>query len=359
MAFTEAAEKLLKTDYSQWQRIKGSESKTLTRISLLPPIAKSLVPDKILEKSGKHGAHRANAAITVGTQSSPRRKRSKRKHSKKSKRSLQPKEENILQNMLIKSRKLAVVELEKHSKALEEANMGLVETIETQDASAAAEATSLLQQYDRFGGTIASVQAWGEHQVGEARQKLQEVKVMTAQRLIDLELRLQAQNARLKASQEELHTLRTYRDKEYPVQVLRIAELQREIRKLQEEHQDERVDVEALVDTEMEKLSLMVQSRKKEILDKTVEVATCCYPTEVTQMSLHNKVMAKEVLEHKQAIRHLEKDIANLKEKRSELLDCYKQRRLLIFPDVMLLRPRCLPDTEIVLDIPLANRLPI
>lgn len=359
MAFTEAAEKLLTTDYSQWQRTKGSESKTLARKSLLPPIAKSLVPDNILEKSGKHGAYRAGAAFTVGTQSSPRRKRAKRKRSKKSKPAVQPKEENILQNMLIKSRKLAVVELERRSKALEEANMGLVETIEAQDASAAAEASSLLQQYDRFGGTIASVQAWGEQQVSEARQKLQEVKVITAQRLIDLEQQLQALNARLQASQEELHTLRTYRDKEYPVQVLRIAELQREIRKLQEAHQDERVDVEALIDTEMEKLSLMVQSRKQDILDKTAESATCCYPTDLRQMSLHNKVMIKEVLEHKQAIRDLEKDIAGLKEKRAKLLNVYKQRRILIFPDVMLQRPRCLPDTEIILNIPLANSLPI
>ncbi|XP_069099438.1 uncharacterized protein C20orf96 homolog isoform X2 [Pleurodeles waltl] len=271
MALTEAAEKLLKTDYSPWERTKGSESKTLRRTSLLPPIAKSLVRDNTLDNSGKRGAYHTSAAFTVGTQSSPWHKKGKRKSSKKSKAALQPKEDRILQNMLTKSRKLAVADSERRRKGLEEANMGLVETIKAQDASAAAEASSLLQQYDRFGGTIASVQAWSARQVSEAKQKLQEAKEITAQRLMELEQQLHALNARLQASQEELHTLRTYRDKEYPVQVLRIAELQREIRKLQEAHQDERVDVDALVDTEMEKLSLMVQSRKLEKLDKIAE----------------------------------------------------------------------------------------
>jgi hypothetical protein len=48
---------------------------------------------------------------------------------------------------------------------------------------------------------------------------------------------LRGVKAELVNAQAELHTLKTYKDKEYPVKALRIAEIKREIEKLKETQQ--------------------------------------------------------------------------------------------------------------------------
>ncbi|XP_069507062.1 uncharacterized protein C20orf96 homolog isoform X1 [Ambystoma mexicanum] len=359
MADLEAANRLLKKVYSPSQRTKEKDPESLSRKSLRPPIANNAVPCSFLQESGNHNASRSGATFTVGAQPSPSQRQAKLKSSSKNKAASNPKDIRIVQNMVIRARKLAVAELKMRCKVLEEANVGLMKTIENLDATSAAEASALLHQYDRSGGNIASVQLWSQRQVNEARDNLQNSKDMAAKRLSELEKQLLALNAKLQAFQNEVHTLRTYRDKEYPVQVLRIAELQRQVRKLQEAHQDEKEDIEALADTEMEKLSAMAQHVKVQIMEKISKAAVCGYPPVLRQMSLHNTAMTKEVQEHKEAIKELETDIATLKETHAKLLASHKERRLVIFPEVLLQRPKCHPDAEIILDIALERPIPI
>ncbi|XP_051531609.1 uncharacterized protein LOC127427830 isoform X2 [Myxocyprinus asiaticus] len=73
-------------------------------------------------------------------------------------------------------------------------------------------------------------------------------------------------------AQKELHTLKTYKDMEYPVKALQIANIERELDKLREKQQVEQEDVSLLFKKEMANLERCERQRQQAVLSAITEV---------------------------------------------------------------------------------------
>ncbi|XP_074867773.1 uncharacterized protein C20orf96 homolog isoform X2 [Carettochelys insculpta] len=254
---------------------------------------------------------------------------------------------------LTKSKRESLVELQHHSATLLETNRRLAQSIQQTDASTAKHARDLLQQYEIFGTLLSTLCDSSQNQVGVARAELQETEKMVEKNLSKLTHEVDHMNTKVQELQEELNVLRTYMDKEYPVKAIQIGSLLRSLRNLREEQQDEMDDLEDLAKTAMQQLRKKVQDEKEQILQAVAEDKVFRGLAGLKQMTLNNQILKKEVQMQKKIIRELLEEITELRKSIVNLRGSVRDPREVIFADVLLRRPKCLPDTEIVLNIPL------
>ncbi|XP_030068560.1 uncharacterized protein C20orf96 homolog isoform X3 [Microcaecilia unicolor] len=197
-----------------------------------------------------------------------------------------------------------------------------------------------------------SMQQWNQQQVEMAKQDLKEAEEMVEKQLGELQRELHELDSKLQASQEKLQILRTYRDKEFPGNMLRIGQLQRELQEHKEAQQAEKDDLEKLKNTKVDKM----KDKKESMLKSTPEEKTKHFPPSSMKMAAFNCIMTKEIKLHKQIIKELKKDISDLLEQQLFLVESRREVRQEKFADVLLQRPKCTPDMEIILDIPLREK---
>ncbi|XP_030068558.1 uncharacterized protein C20orf96 homolog isoform X2 [Microcaecilia unicolor] len=257
----------------------------------------------------------------------------------------------ILQ-VLINSTKVALKEMESHCASLLEKNHSLVQSIKQMDLSSLMYARDVLEQYNVTEKSTMSMQQWNQQQVEMAKQDLKEAEEMVEKQLGELQRELHELDSKLQASQEKLQILRTYRDKEFPGNMLRIGQLQRELQEHKEAQQAEKDDLEKLKNTKVDKM----KDKKESMLKSTPEEKTKHFPPSSMKMAAFNCIMTKEIKLHKQIIKELKKDISDLLEQQLFLVESRREVRQEKFADVLLQRPKCTPDMEIILDIPLREK---
>ncbi|XP_015220561.2 uncharacterized protein C20orf96 homolog [Lepisosteus oculatus] len=260
---------------------------------------------------------------------------------------------------LIRSRKQAIAEFEKHYAALQETNLRLAQEIREEDRISAVRAREFLNQHEKLGDSIGGFDGWSRSQIGKAKADLEETESTLKKGLQGLEEQLNKLKTEVCEAQTELHTLKTYKDKQYPVKALRIAEMQREIVKLQETHQDEREDIQLLAQSEMGKLEKSFRRTEDEMLSAVAEEKMTYIPPGVEHMLFHNSVMKKEIELHQKMISELEEKTQALEKTVQQLQQSRADIRKEIFCDVFPRRDKCAPDMDVTLNIPREEWLPI
>lgn len=257
------------------------------------------------------------------------------------------------------SRKKALVELEKHCALLQESNVRMAGEIDSTDRQSVSSAREFLIRHDKLGSSIAAFNSWSHSQMEQAKTELQEAETAAKNKLSGLHEQLRGVKAELVNAQAELHTLKTYKDKEYPVKALRIAEIKREIEKLKETQQDENEDVNLLCQTEIVYLERRSQHEEQEVLSVIAKQNVSYIPCVVKLMAAHNQTIKKEIGIHK-------KEIAELEDKNRELIKSVQELQISrtnirkdIFQDVFPKSDKCTPDMEVTLNIPREEWLPI
>ncbi|XP_043946248.1 uncharacterized protein C20orf96 homolog isoform X2 [Protopterus annectens] len=270
------------------------------------------------------------------------------------------KQENIhLFKYMIRSKRQAIAACEKQITLLMNVNGKLMQEIKEMDSSALKNARNLLEQYGKYGKAICKVSNWGQHQTDEAKNELQNTQTMVEKELKVLEKQLMEINTKVDKAKEEAHSLRVYKDTEYPIKALRISELQRETLKLNEMQQDEQEDVEQLVQAEMKKQIDIFQLKEADMLDQIVNEIMNFFPPGLKEMSFQNAVMKKEIEIHQKTTVELEKRNAELQGKVSSLTRMIKETRRAAFCDVLQEQSKCSPDMDVILNIPVEEWLPI
>ncbi|KAM6979615.1 uncharacterized protein C20orf96-like [Aplochiton taeniatus] len=163
----------------------------------------------------------------------------------------------------------------------------------------------------------------------------------------------------LVSAQAELHTLKTYKDKEYPVKALRIAEMKREILKLRDSQQEEQEDISLLCHTELASLQRRSHLHQQEVLSHIAKQHASFAPPLVKMMAAHNTTMMREINIHRQEISELEEKNQGLLQLLQELQLSVSSGRKEVFQDVFPKAEKCLPEMDVVLDIPRDEWLPI
>lgn len=268
--------------------------------------------------------------------------------------------ENIrIMQKLSKNKMNSLDELKHHSSVLLEKNLQLMEDIKETDAQTVKEARELLQQYDMFGATIASLQDSSQNQVGVAKAELQATEKMVENRMGKLDQERKRMTSKVQIVQDELNVLRTYMDKEYPVRAVQIASLLRSIRNLGEEQQDELEDIEDLSKRFLESLAGKVREEEENILQAVAENQLSQYKDGLSQMNRNNMGLRRQIKAQKELIDDMLNEIQELQKKIMSLHDVIRDPREVIFANVLLRRPRCHPDMEVVLDIPTEGDFPL
>ncbi|KAK9404986.1 putative protein C20orf96 like [Crotalus adamanteus] len=277
----------------------------------------------------------------------------------------------ILQR-LSKSKMTSLEELRHHSSILMEKNKELMEKIQETEADSASQARTLLQQYDMFGRIIATLQDSNQNQVGVAKAELKAVEKNVEKNMMKMDLELKRVGTKVHTLQEEVNLLRTYMDKEYPLKAVQISSLLRNIRNLNEEQQVdgggapsqgwaeyELEDTEDLAKRFLDSLAGKARDEQERILQSVADKTLLQYQDGLEQMHRNNVELRRQIKAQKEVIDDLVKEVKELHKSIIVLHQSAGDPYSTIFPDVLLRRPKCTPDMEVVLNIPTDGDFPL
>ncbi|XP_061463408.1 uncharacterized protein C20orf96-like [Rhineura floridana] len=343
------------TDYSQWQREDVGRKHTL-KLSLPPVLA-----SKDWKKEGKNGSPRKpkdkriewgkTPGLVVKMTPSVRQRAAWQQNLIREMKVAKRLESIKIIQRLSKSKTISLEELKHHSNVLLEKNQQLMKEIKEMDADTASQARGFLQQYDMFGTIITSLRDSSQNHVGVAKADLEATEKMVEKNLGKLDQEMKRMQTKVHALQEELNTLRTYMDKEYPVKAVQIASLMRNIRNLREEQQDELEDMEDLSKRFLETLAGKAREEQELILQDVAKKKLMQYQDGLQQMNRNNLHLKRQIDAQKEIIDGLVKEIKGLHKSIIRLHHSVGDPREVIFADVLLRRPKCTPDMEIILNI--------
>ncbi|XP_076124797.1 uncharacterized protein C20orf96-like [Alosa pseudoharengus] len=261
--------------------------------------------------------------------------------------------------LLLKSKRRAVEELGPLCALIEERNQLIAQQIRATDKGSIQGAEELLDQHEKLGTSISAFKEWSQSQNAEAKNELKAIEEELKKSLYALQEDLAVIHAKLARAQAELHVLKTYKDKEYPVKVLVITNLKREIEKLEETQQDEYEDLKQLCQDELVKQEERNHQRRRKVLVATVKEKVSRVPLAIRRMASNNGTMKEEIEIYRKEIEKLEESNEELIRSVQELQLSRKSVREEIFEDVFTKLDKCTPDMDVVLNIPKEEWLPI
>ncbi|XP_038659632.1 uncharacterized protein C20orf96 homolog isoform X1 [Scyliorhinus canicula] len=360
-------------DYSQWERTDRHGRSRSAQTSSLPPIKWS--PEAlgnhwtIVKKDREKSAHRATQQKSDGMfRPNTDQPSSSRCDHQWQKRMLIREDDPCYTELqkklailkyLITAKKKQMDECKEYSKNLLDMNMKLAKEMKDMDEVAMKESRNLLVQYSKFRKGISSVSEWKRQEIEAAKNDLKETEDIVGQKYGELHRQLEEVNTSIQNAQAEIDMLKEFRDKDFPVYSLRIAELQREIGKLPEEHQAELDDVEQIALAEKKKLEGALKEKEQEILQKIAEEQFRFIPPGLQELMFHNMMMKKEIEVHRELNKNMERNNLVLQQNLLQLLKAKRDSREEIFADILRKQPKCTPDMDVVLNIRREDCLPI
>lgn len=268
-------------------------------------------------------------------------------------------EVNVL-NLLIKSRLKALQNYRAREEVLLLENEKMRKEIEKQEKDVHGEVTCLLQKYERYRGAISTLTTKFEKEKALANRQFEEAKLHTEQEIKVLDAQVKNADIKLKEKRQQLKMLLSYKDREYPVHAVHIAQLQLQIDTLKKQHKRENIELKRIIKMETEKYQ---QNQTKDIQDIKEDAINNVMDTlqdGLKEMALQNITMKKEMEEHSEETANiikmipcLEKDIKDLK------LDPKSDLRRQMFPHLFQEVTKCTPDMDVVLDIPVNQDMQI
>ncbi|XP_076207870.1 uncharacterized protein C20orf96 homolog isoform X2 [Aptenodytes patagonicus] len=346
-------EEFKRIDYSKWQKTEAEERKSPARRLTLPPLTNE--DKKKKGEKDKPVAFMLSKKPPLPSETSPSQEKyrsfTQRKLALRKAELAKTLEEIKITTNLTNLKKNAIEELKQRSARLAETNCRLIKDIQHTDDSTAKQARVLLQQYEAFQRVKATVQTFNQNRLDTARAELQEMEKTMEKNLGRLQQQLDEVTSKVQVLQDELGILRTYIDGRYPEQAVRIVLLQRSIQSLKEQQQEEIDKTEEMGKAVLEELEEKARAEQEALLQKVVE-EMLLHQDGLKQMVINNHVLRREILRQREIIKDLEEEIGELKRSIQTLRQSARDPRELIFADVLLRRPKCTPDTEVVLSIP-------
>ncbi|CAH1780029.1 unnamed protein product [Owenia fusiformis] len=350
-------------DYSQWQR----KSKP-GQLSRPPPPARKVVKDSTLRSISdftvaapwKQNVRPTSAVSSVCSHS---RSRIQQNTASPKEEYAVVKEKNedlkILQ-LRINTREHTLKEYKKRYETLLVENIKLKAEIDETEGDANSGVKQLLRKYEKFRKGIGVLNSKFEVEEEDARADLRKTQGQIKKDLTILESQVEMAEKRLQDKQTEFHVLMNYKDKEYPVKAMRIADLQKEIDSLKITNAEDETELQHIIDTELGKLRKKTDKYQDEVTDRiTGKFLDQMHPS-LKDMTLQNTVMEKEIEYHTKDLKEVEAIIADLEQEVTKLLRSPKTNaKKQIFPEFFPPTQKCTPDMDVILDIPTQEWLPI
>uniref|UniRef100_A0A673FVU0 Uncharacterized protein n=1 Tax=Sinocyclocheilus rhinocerous TaxID=307959 RepID=A0A673FVU0_9TELE len=233
--------------------------------------------------------------------------------------------------LLIKSRKEAIKDLEELCEQLQETNLQMARSIMDTDRSSFARANKLLIQTEQK--MVSYI--FSSHCTQRAlNSNILDIKEALQTHMSGLQKQLDLLKAKVVEAQKELRSLKTYKDMEFPVKALQIADMERKLDRLKDMHQKEQEDLNLLFKKEMVNLERRQHQREQEVLSAK---HASHIPPIVKLTASQNDTIREEIHQRRKVVMEMERKNEELRKSIQELqLSRPKNIRREIFPDVFM-----------------------
>lgn len=195
-----------------------------------------------------------------------------------------------------------------------------------------------------------------EKELETARKQLDITSTTVTKDIQDLKQDLQRLEKTVKAKKEEMSFLKTYKDKVFPVKARQIAELRQQLDSLTVSQKLSIDELKTVITKERQRYQHKEQTRKIKIEQLTAMAALETMQPATKSQAIQNRVMEKEIQMHRTEVERLKQDIKQL-ETENKMLQ--KEIRVMAQLPQQKQQEKCLPTTDIKLNIPKQEWLPV
>ncbi|XP_069351864.1 uncharacterized protein C20orf96 homolog [Eulemur rufifrons] len=263
-----------------------------------------------------------------------------------------------LMKAMLRNRRTSLQELRSHGHFLTKLNGELIKTIQDMEDSTALNVRAMLQQQDILATVIDVLEYSNKKKLQQLKSELQEWEEKEQYKMNCLEQQVEQLNAKVKRTHEEVNFLSTYMDHEYSVKSVQMASLVRQLQQVKDSQQDELDDLNEMRKSVLKSLSDKVQNKKLKILRSLVVKTQSPHQEALLQRARASQAMLKIMSKYRDFIDQFEEEVPILRVEVEELQAQIREPREIVFEDVLLRRPKCTPDMDVILNIPVEELLP-
>ena len=155
----------------------------------------------------------------------------------------------------IMSRRTAIASHHMREKELIQENLAMKARIEQGEKPDHEAVKKLLRRYEKFRGGMSYLNENFTSTLKSEQTLLQELEQRLESELTFIQQEVDSLDAKLQERQNMVHVLNNYKDKEYPVKAIRIAELMNELDQVEMSNDDELDELDRIIEAELEKLN--------------------------------------------------------------------------------------------------------
>uniref|UniRef100_A0A8C8YHL4 Chromosome 20 open reading frame 96 n=1 Tax=Prolemur simus TaxID=1328070 RepID=A0A8C8YHL4_PROSS len=339
-------------DYVPWQW-----SKQKTKPFTLPPVqqAGSHNKNKMKTLTKVQPALHSKPTMLVASQLNNSQQQLHRRE-KQDPRKMQAKIR--LMKAMLRNRRTSLQELRSHGYFLTKLNEELIKTIQDMEDSTALNVRAMLQQQDILATAIDVLEYSNKKKLQQLKSELQEWEEKEQYKMNCLEQQVEQLNAKVKQTHEEVSFLSTYMDHEYSAKSIQIASLVHQLQQVKDSQQDELDDLNEMRKSVLKSLSDKVQNKKIKILRSLVVKTQSPHQEALLQRARASQAMLTIMSKYRDFIDQFEEEVPILRAEVEELQAQIREPREIVFEDVLLRRPKCTPDMDVILNIPVEEVLP-
>ncbi|CAI8032579.1 hypothetical protein GBAR_LOCUS18417 [Geodia barretti] len=354
------------TDYSQWERRPCTKSWTTTsggwsttgrgRVGLGKTThSKTCRQDALKHRSvfqcphSSHCGHKKTLAQPRQISTcitSPRRKIEKAKSSTVTAR-------HSMNQMQLKVRQKSVQEFRQYKDDLLAANLELIGTIRKGEDEKNAVVQELLEKYRKSRGSVAALKKKTHRDTKEIQTELERTRQWVLQKENELHEELRETELLLQAKIKERDILKSFKEKKFMVNQATIDQLRDEMRTHAHLSKERIAGLEAEMAEERHKCQRMVDQIRREIEAQATEKCIDVMKRSVKEKGIQNRIMEKEIELHRYKAETMRQSMQDLRERISQLKVEVEVDKARVRPLVLL--EKCLPDTELHLNIPVQD----
>jgi len=272
----------------------------------------------------------------------------------------------LMLKMQIKSKIKSIEAFEGLVETMRHANYGMRAEISKLEKDAYTRATKDLERGCAYliGGKLRK--EYHVVRMKAMKQDLEATKIKTEREIAVLEQEIATKEAEINSTKQDLMSLHSYRDKEYPVKLLEIKKLNYKLDHMNSEHVSDSSKINDFMCDEMSKLDGEVLKMALCVVDRAAERVFSEKGESAERMlknlAINNKQLRHEISKQKNIIQRFEREVKELEDKNDDMItNKLSSVRNVAFQDVLGIckNKKFLPDDELVLDIPLPKMLPI
>ncbi|XP_051701111.2 uncharacterized protein C20orf96 homolog isoform X1 [Oryctolagus cuniculus] len=263
-----------------------------------------------------------------------------------------------LTRAMLRNRRATLQELGNQERYLAKLNDELLRIIQDVEDSTALNVRELLHQQDTLANVVNILEYSNKRRLQQLKSEIQEWEEKENQKMSCLERQVQHLEAQNKKTQDQVNFLSTYMDHEYPVKLVQLASLGRQVQQAKDRQQDELDDFSELRRKVLASVYAKIQEKQQRILRAVAVKTQRPHQEALLRKTQESQFMQKFMWRFRDFIGQLEEELPVLRQEVGALQAQVWDPREVVFADVLLRRPKCTPDMDVLINIPVEEPLP-